>query len=130
MLPLYNLPSKILCRVADVKLEAESETDEVYAIVTLLPEANQDEYAVEKDPVPTPPPPPRPVVHSFCKTLTTSDTSTHGGFSVLRHHADECLPPLVSSRHTCCVYLICSYICEKICRDRRLGSSSQVSSQG
>ncbi|KAL5724479.1 hypothetical protein ACHQM5_007735 [Ranunculus cassubicifolius] len=95
MPPLYNnLPSKILCRVADVKLEAESETDEVYAIVTLLPEANQDEYAVEKDPVPTPPPPPRPVVHSFCKTLTASDTSTHGGFSVLRRHADECLPPL------------------------------------
>ena len=34
-------------------------------------------------------------VHSFCKTLTASDTSTHGGFSVLRRHADECLPPLV-----------------------------------
>jgi len=34
-------------------------------------------------------------IHSFCKTLTASDTSTHGGFSVLRRHADECLPPLV-----------------------------------
>lgn len=45
-----------------------------------------------------PPPPPQPHfhVHSFCKTLTASDTSTHGGFSVLRRHADECLPPLVS----------------------------------
>lgn len=42
-----------------------------------------------------PPPPPRFHVHSFCKTLTASDTSTHGGFSVLRRHADECLPPLV-----------------------------------
>lgn len=39
--------------------------------------------------------PPRFHVHSFCKTLTASDTSTHGGFSVLRRHADECLPPLV-----------------------------------
>lgn len=39
--------------------------------------------------------PPRPAVRSFCKTLTASDTSTHGGFSVLRRHADECLPPLV-----------------------------------
>ena len=38
---------------------------------------------------------PRPAVRSFCKTLTASDTSTHGGFSVLRRHADECLPPLV-----------------------------------
>ena len=44
-----------------------------------------------------PPLPPQPHfhVHSFCKTLTASDTSTHGGFSVLRRHADECLPPLV-----------------------------------
>lgn len=49
---------------------------------------------MEKEP--PPPPPPRFHVHSFCKTLTASDTSTHGGFSVLRRHADECLPPLVS----------------------------------
>jgi hypothetical protein len=48
---------------------------------------------VEKEPPPAPPP--RFHVHSFCKTLTASDTSTHGGFSVLRRHADECLPPLV-----------------------------------
>lgn len=53
----------------------------------------QDENAVEKEA--PPPPPPRFKVHSFCKTLTASDTSTHGGFSVLRRHADECLPPLV-----------------------------------
>ena len=38
---------------------------------------------------------PRQPVHSFCKILTASDTSTHGGFSVLRKHATECLPPLV-----------------------------------
>jgi len=42
---------------------------------------------------------PRPAVRSFCKTLTASDTSTHGGFSVLRRHADECLPPLVCFLH-------------------------------
>lgn len=48
---------------------------------------------MKKEPVP--PSPPRFHVHSFCKTLTASDTSTHGGFSVLRRHADECLPPLV-----------------------------------
>lgn len=47
---------------------------------------------------------PWPRVHSFCKTLTASDTSTHGGFSVLRRHADECLPPLVSSTFTLCLY--------------------------
>lgn len=27
--------------------------------------------------------------------LTPSDTSTHGGFSVPKKHADECFPPLV-----------------------------------
>lgn len=41
------------------------------------------------------PSPSCPKVHSFCKTLTVSDTSTHGGFSVLKRHADKCLPPLV-----------------------------------
>ena len=49
------------------------------------------------DKEPPPPPPRRFHVHSFCKTLTASDTSTHGGFSVLRRHADECLPPLVGT---------------------------------
>lgn len=49
------------------------------------------------------PEPERCIVHSFCKTLTASDTSTHGGFSVLRRHADECLPPLVSHcSKNCC----------------------------
>ncbi|KAM0033161.1 putative DNA-binding pseudobarrel domain superfamily, auxin response factor [Helianthus debilis subsp. tardiflorus] len=38
--------------------------------------------------------PTRPTVQSFCKVLTTSDTSTHGRFSVLRKHATECLPAL------------------------------------
>ncbi|KAE8699947.1 Auxin response factor 23 [Hibiscus syriacus] len=91
-MPRYNLPSKILCRVINVQLKAESDTDEVFAQVTLLPEPNQDENMVEKEsPIPEPP---RFQVHSFCKTLTASDTSTHGGFSVFRRHADECLPPL------------------------------------
>ena len=40
---------------------------------------------------------PKKTAHSFCKILTASDTSTHGGFSVLRKHATECLPPLVRS---------------------------------
>ena len=45
---------------------------------------------------PEPPERTRQTVHSFCKILTASDTSTHGGFSVLRKHATECLPPLVN----------------------------------
>ncbi|KAG6420764.1 hypothetical protein SASPL_117302 [Salvia splendens] len=80
-MPVYNLPSKILFRVVNVQLKAEADTDE------------QDENVERKEP----PPPPAAHFHvfSFCKTLTASDTSTHGGFSVLRRHADECLPPLV-----------------------------------
>lgn len=36
------------------------------------------------------------VPHMFCKTLTASDTSTHGGFSVPRRAAEDCFPPLVT----------------------------------
>ncbi|KAJ6415027.1 hypothetical protein OIU84_003928 [Salix udensis] len=90
-IPLFNLPSKILCRVIHVQLLAEQETDEVYAQITLLPETDQIE-PTSSDSCPSEPP--RPTVHSFCKVLTASDTSTHGGFSVLRKHASECLPPL------------------------------------
>ncbi|KAJ1385723.1 PB1 domain [Sesbania bispinosa] len=90
-MPSFNLPSKILCKVVNIHLRAEPETDEVYAQITLLPEADQSEVTSPDDPLPEPP---RCTVHSFCKTLTASDTSTHGGFSVLRRHADDCLPPL------------------------------------
>lgn len=37
--------------------------------------------------------------HMFCKTLTASDTSTHGGFSVPRRAAEDCFPPLVNAAH-------------------------------
>ncbi|KAL7157453.1 hypothetical protein ABFS83_02G078400 [Erythranthe nasuta] len=90
-LPSFSLPSKILCKVVHVQLRAESDTDEVYAQVTLIPEQDQSEITSPDPPLPEPQ---RCTVHSFCKTLTASDTSTHGGFSVLRRHADDCLPPL------------------------------------
>nr|DAD24743.1 TPA_asm: hypothetical protein HUJ06_026207 [Nelumbo nucifera] len=41
-----------------------------------------------------------PKVFSFSKVLTASDTSTHGGFSVLKRHSAECLPPLDMSQQT------------------------------
>ncbi|KAM6590403.1 hypothetical protein CsatA_013008 [Cannabis sativa] len=94
-MPSFNLPSKILCKVVNVQLRAEVETDEVYAQITLLPEQDQTELTSPDPPLPEPP---RCTVHSFCKTLTASDTSTHGGFSVLRRHADDCLPPLDMSQ--------------------------------
>ncbi|KAK4790442.1 hypothetical protein SAY86_017746 [Trapa natans] len=94
-IPSFDLPSKILCKVVNVLLKAEADTDEVYAQITLLPQSDQSKVTSPDPPVPEPP---RCTVHSFCKTLTASDTSTHGGFSVLRRHADDCLPPLDMSQ--------------------------------
>ncbi|KAJ0539888.1 putative transcription factor ARF family [Helianthus annuus] len=94
-MPVYNLPAQILCKVVTVQLKAEPDTDEVFAQITLIPVSDQDVTAAKDS---APPPEPQFRVHSFCKTLTASDTSTHGGFSVLRRHADECLPPLDMSK--------------------------------
>ncbi|KAM2932860.1 hypothetical protein FF1_040881 [Malus domestica] len=96
-IPLFNLPSKILCSVVHIRLLAEQETDEVYAQITLHPEADQCEPS---SPDPCKPEAPKATVHWFCKILTASDTSTHGGFSVLRKHATECLPPLDMNQAT------------------------------
>ncbi|KAK1374024.1 Auxin response factor [Heracleum sosnowskyi] len=96
-IPKFSLPSKILCRVVNVQLMAEQDTDEVYAQITLHPEVEQAEPT---SPDPCIPDPPKPPIHSFVKILTASDTSTHGGFSVLRKHANECLPPLDMAQAT------------------------------
>ncbi|MED6194453.1 Arf11p [Stylosanthes scabra] len=88
--PKYDLPSKILCRVIDVQCLAEMETDEVYARITLQPSSDNEPL----DPNPICSEKPKQKFYSFIKTLSTSDTSTHGGFSVLRKHANECLPQL------------------------------------
>ncbi|KAK7258486.1 hypothetical protein RIF29_24065 [Crotalaria pallida] len=96
-IPRFNLPSKILCRVMHIQLLAEQETDEVYARITLLPESDQNEPT---SPDPCPPETQKQTFHSFSKILTASDTSTHGGFSVLRRHATECLPQLDMTQQT------------------------------
>ncbi|CAI9768837.1 unnamed protein product [Fraxinus pennsylvanica] len=90
-IPRFNLPSKILCRVFHIQLRAEPETDEVYTQITLHPEPDQTEPT---SPDPCPPNPPKQNFRSLCKILTASDRSTHGGFSILRRDANECLPPL------------------------------------
>nr|QGJ03858.1 ARF18 [Eucommia ulmoides] len=98
-IPKWGVPSKILCCVMDVQLLAEPETDDVYAQINLLPEADQTEPTTP-DPCPVDPQPQKQTIHSFCKILTASDTSTHGGFSILRKHANECLPPLDMTQAT------------------------------
>ncbi|CAE6053933.1 unnamed protein product [Arabidopsis arenosa] len=96
-IPVFNLPPKILCRVLSVMLKAEHETDEVYAQITLQPEEDQSEPTSLDAPLVEPA---KPTVDSFVKILTASDTSTHGGFSVLRKHATECLPSLDMTQPT------------------------------
>ncbi|TQD94975.1 hypothetical protein C1H46_019406 [Malus baccata] len=95
-LPRYNLPPKILCNVVCVQLKAEVHTDEVYAQITLLPVTEQDQLSAEEEN--TPPLPRRTSTISFSKTLTPSDTSSHGGFSVPKRQAEECLPALDMSQ--------------------------------
>ncbi|XP_059437092.1 auxin response factor 3 isoform X1 [Corylus avellana] len=100
-LAAFDLPSHVFCRVVDVKLHAEEGTDDVYAQVSLAPESEQFEQKLQEGDIDadgeeedvevaakssTP--------HMFCKTLTASDTSTHGGFSVPRRAAEDCFPPL------------------------------------
>nr|ANI70176.1 auxin response factor ARF4 [Salvia miltiorrhiza] len=96
----YDLPPHVFCRVVDVKLHADTTSDEVYAQVSLIPDQqieqkwregimeseaeDEDLEGVVKTMTP----------HMFCKTLTASDTSTHGGFSVPRRAAEDCFPPL------------------------------------
>ncbi|KAG8069833.1 hypothetical protein GUJ93_ZPchr0006g45619 [Zizania palustris] len=92
-IPNYpNLPAQLICQLHNVTMHADTETDEVYAQMTLQPLSPQE----LKDPLlpaelgtaskqPT---------NYFCKTLTASDTSTHGGFSVPRRAAEKVFPPL------------------------------------
>ncbi|KAL9143592.1 hypothetical protein ABFS82_14G245200 [Erythranthe guttata] len=101
-IPTFDLPSQIFCRVVDVQLLANKENDEVYTQLNLLPlsemvgpksegkesgntSGDEDETRVQ---------PAKSTSHMFCKTLTASDTSTHGGFSVPRRAAEDCFPPL------------------------------------
>ncbi|KAI7734292.1 hypothetical protein M8C21_012195, partial [Ambrosia artemisiifolia] len=88
-IPNYpNLPPQLICQLHN----ADVETDEVYAQMTLQPLTPQE----QKDtflPVELGTPSRQPTNY-FCKTLTASDTSTHGGFSVPRRAAEKVFPPL------------------------------------
>nr|ARR29255.1 auxin response factor 6 [Ceratopteris pteridoides] len=95
-IPAYpNLPPQILCRLHDVILHADVETDEVYCQMTLQPIIGLA-FQPEKESIYEPDvglQSRQPAVF-FCKTLTPSDTSTHGGFSIPRRAAEKVFPPL------------------------------------
>ena len=87
-------------------MQADGATDEVYARVSLLPEdeeaerrararVREDEDADRDGEDGAAMKPLARTPHMFCKTLTDSNTSTHGSFSVLRRAAEDCFPPLV-----------------------------------
>jgi hypothetical protein len=114
---LFSLSNFLFCIQADV------ETDEVYAQMTLQPlnavwhtalsnywfcnlnryihcsafnnwlylqQEQKEAYLPAELGTPSKQP-----TNYFCKTLTASDTSTHGGFSVPRRAAEKVFPPLV-----------------------------------
>ncbi|KAJ8424316.1 hypothetical protein Cgig2_020747 [Carnegiea gigantea] len=88
-IPNYpNLPPQLICQLHDVIMHADVETDEVYAQMTLQPLTPQE----QKDVCPLPAElgtPSKQPTNYFCKILTASDTSTHGGFSVPRRAAEK-----------------------------------------
>ncbi|KAH9612392.1 hypothetical protein KSS87_017562 [Heliosperma pusillum] len=92
-IPNYpNLPPQLICQLHNVTMHADVETDEVYAQMTLQPLSPQEQkeiYLPADFGVPS-----RQPTNYFCKTLTASDTSTHGGFSVPRRAAEKVFPPL------------------------------------
>ncbi|XP_073148763.1 auxin response factor 8 isoform X2 [Henckelia pumila] len=92
-IPNYpSLPPQLICQLHNVTMHADVETDEVYAQMTLqplTPQEQKDTYLPVELGTPS-----RQPTNYFCKTLTASDTSTHGGFSVPRRAAEKVFPPL------------------------------------
>ncbi|CAN0899080.1 Auxin response factor 1 [Linum grandiflorum] len=104
-----SVPYKLLCKVVDVQRKAEAVTDEVFARIVLLPVleevisssswkeddeddggiSNNSDQSWNKVMIRS-----KKSKRSFSKKLTPSDTSKHGGFSVPRRQAEECLPAL------------------------------------
>ncbi|KAK4274967.1 hypothetical protein QN277_018119 [Acacia crassicarpa] len=92
-IPNYpSLPPQLNCQLHNVTMHADVETDEVYAQMTLQPLTPQEQketFLPLELGIPSKQP-----SNYFCKTLTASDTSTHGGFSVPRRAAEKVFPPL------------------------------------
>ncbi|MCO5565040.1 hypothetical protein L7F22_018710 [Adiantum nelumboides] len=91
-MPAYpNLPPQVVCQLHDVILHADLETDEVYCQMTLQPLIGSEESSFFTPDMGSQS---RQPTIFFCKTLTASDTSTHGGFSIPRRAAEKVFPPL------------------------------------
>ncbi|PPR98867.1 hypothetical protein GOBAR_AA21810 [Gossypium barbadense] len=118
-IPNYpNLPSKLLCLLHNVTLHADPETDEVYAQMTLQPVSSFDKEALLRSDLSLKSNKPQP--EFFCKTLTASDTSTHGGFSVPRRAAEKIFPPLDFSMQTPAQELVARDLHENVWKFRHI----------
>ncbi|XP_054802384.1 auxin response factor 6-like [Prosopis cineraria] len=104
-IPNYpSLPPQLICQLHNLTMHADAETDEVYAQMTLQalnPQEQKEVYLPAELGTPSKQP-----TNYFCKTLTASDTSTHGGFSVPRRAAEKVFPPLDFSQQPPCQELI------------------------
>ncbi|KAJ6802314.1 auxin response factor 12-like [Iris pallida] len=92
-IPNYpDLPPQLICQLHEITMHADLETDEVYAqmmLQPLNPQEQKEAYLPAEMGLPSKQP-----TNYFCKTLTASDTSTHGGFSVPRRAAEKVFPLL------------------------------------
>ncbi|KAJ8532033.1 hypothetical protein K7X08_011956 [Anisodus acutangulus] len=105
-IPSYpGLPPQLICQLHNLTMHADVETDEVYAQMTLQPLSPQEQKDVCVLPAELVIPSKQPTNY-FCKTLTASDTSTHGGFSVPRRAAEKVFPSLDYSQQPPCQELI------------------------
>ncbi|OEL30685.1 Auxin response factor 15 [Dichanthelium oligosanthes] len=103
-MPPSGVTPHVFCRVVDVTLHADASTEEVYAQLALVAEneevarrlrgGSEDGSGGDGEDGDTVKQRFSRMPHMFCKTLTASDTSTHGGFSVPRRAAEDCFPPL------------------------------------
>ncbi|OIT25622.1 PREDICTED: auxin response factor 16-like isoform X1 [Nicotiana attenuata] len=90
-----KIPPLTLCRVSSIRYLADTETDEVYAKIRLVPlkgnECDVEDDAgflgLDKNENQEKP-------NSFAKTLTQSDANNGGGFSVPRYCAETIFPRL------------------------------------
>ncbi|WJX87459.1 hypothetical protein P8452_69652 [Trifolium repens] len=86
-IPNFYLPFKVLCTTIGVQLKVHN-TDEVFAIPTLIPLQQQELMVEENQPIDASP----SQIYSFTKML---EASTHAAaLYIPKEHAERCFPPL------------------------------------
>ncbi|KAK4409387.1 Auxin response factor 8 [Sesamum angolense] len=99
-IPNYpSLPPQLICQLHNVTMHVgfllqmlkrmKYISDDIAALDSVTQQEQKDAYLPVELGTPS-----RQPTNYFCKTLTASDTSTHGGFSVPRRAAEKVFPPL------------------------------------